>query len=108
MRDRIMKKIFIFAIISLIVLPILIGIGAMIHGVTDSWSGVKLGASEAFWTGSILIYLLYLWPYILLALLYIIIYSILYRKTKLVKHFWLAILIASLIIFFSGSIITIN
>lgn len=99
MKDKILKKIFVFVVVSLVVIPIILGVGCMIMGTTDSWSGQPNTLGESFWTGAIFIYLVYFWPHIIIALLYILIYSICYRKTKLIKKFWMVIGIIVLTIF---------
>lgn len=99
MKDKILKKIFVFIVISLVVIPIILGIACMIMGTTDSWSGQPNTLSESFWTGAIFIYLVCFWPYIIIALLYILIYSICYIRTVLIKKFWMVIGIIVLTIF---------
>lgn len=99
MKDKILKNIFIFIIISLILIPIVLGVYCMITGTTDTWSGNPNTSIESFWVGAILIYLFYCWPYIIIALLYTLIYSICYRKTELIKKFWEIIGIIVLIVF---------
>ena len=104
-KDKVLKQIFIFIIISLIVLPLILGIFTMIKGAVDPWSGRGLIPTEAFFMGATFIYLFYCWPYLLIATLYIIFYTIKYRKTKLVKYFWLGILGIIVLIFLTGEII---
>ena len=102
MKDKVLKNIFIFATISLILIPIVLGIFCMIVGTYDSWSGRPNTLSESFWMGAIMVYLFYCWPYIIIALLYILIYSICYRKTEMIKKFWRIIGIILLLIFFAS------
>ena len=99
MKDKILKRIFIFTTISLIIIPIILGIFCMTVGTYDSWSGQPNTPSESFFMGAIMVYVFYCWPYIIIALLYILIYSICYRKTKMIKRFWTIIGIIILAIF---------
>jgi len=87
MKDKILKNIFIFIVVALMVIPLTLGIYGIIVGANDPWSGTPLNAFESFLTWGIFIYLFYCWPYIIIALLYTVIYTIYYRKTELVKKF---------------------
>ena len=102
MKDKILKNIFIFITISLIAIPIVLGVHCMIIGTYDSWSGQPNTLSESFFAGAIIVYLFYCWPYIIIALIYILIYSICYRKTKMIKKFWTGIEIIVLLIFITS------
>lgn len=106
-KDKILKQIFIFIIISLIAVPLILGIFTMVNGAVDPWSGTRLTSSEAFFMGAIMLYGFYCWPYILISILYIVFYTIKYRKTNLVKCFWLCALGIILLIFLLGGIIVI-
>lgn len=105
MKEKTLKIIFNIAWISLIVIPIILGTITMINGATDSWSGQPMSNSEAFWFGAIMIYIFYLWPYIIFALVYILFYIIKNRKKKWVKILLMTVGILIILLFLSGLII---
>ena len=105
MKEKVLKIIFNIAWISLITLPLVIGTVTMINGANDPWSGDPLNNWEAFWVGAVIVYGFYLWPYIILALVYILLYIIKNRKKKWVKKLLTTIGLLIILLFLFGLIV---